>query len=124
MPSAPFTEAEANPPTRRREAIVLLTDGEDYGGSGDGYKAIWGIGSAARPAMDDRLRRLAEAIKASGVLIYAIQFANGGGAQEALMREIASGPDAPYYFFAPDGDTLRRVFREIADNLSELRLSK
>jgi hypothetical protein len=74
--------------------------------------------------MDDRLRRLAEAIKASGVLIYAIQFANGGGAQEALMREIASGPDAPYYFFAPDGDTLRRVFREIADNLSELRLSK
>jgi Mg-chelatase subunit ChlD len=124
MPQPPFTEAELNPEGERQQAIVLLTDGENYGGSGDGYKGVWGIGSAARDEMNDRLRALAAAIKASGVIIYTIQFANSGGPLQALMREVATGPDSPYYHYAPDGDALRAVFREVANNLSELRLSK
>jgi Mg-chelatase subunit ChlD len=124
MPQAPFTEAELNPEGERQQAIVLLTDGENFGGSGDGYKAVWGTGSAARDEMNDRLRALATEIKGNGVIIYTIQFANSGGPLQALMREIATGPDSPYYHYAPDGDALRAVFREVANNLSELRLSK
>ena len=124
MPGAPFDEADPNPPGNRQQAIVLLTDGENFGGSGDGYKGIWGNGSSARDEMDDRLRALAANIKASGVAIYTIQFANSGSAMQTLLKQVASGPDSPYYHYAPDGATLQQVFREVANHLSELRISK
>lgn len=123
-PDAPFTEAIANPPYKRQQAIILLTDGENVGGSGDGYKAVFGLNSAAQAAMDTRLTKLAAAVKADGVQIYVIQFANAGSALQTLLQSVASSPDAPYYYYAPDADTLRQVFREVANHLSELRLSK
>lgn len=123
-PEAPYTEADPNPDGPRQQAIVLLTDGENFGGNGDGYKTVFGYGSSGRPDMNDRLRELSTNIKASGVKIYTIQFANSGGPLEALMKEIASGPDAPYYHYAPDPSTLQTVFQGVANHLSELRLSK
>jgi hypothetical protein len=123
-PGAPFTEADPNPPGDRQQAIVLLTDGENVGGSGDGYKGVFGTGSAAQSAMDSRLQELANNIKASGVVIYAIQFANSGSAMETLLKSIATGPDSPYYHYAPDGASLQQVFQEVANHLSELRISK
>ncbi len=123
-PPAPFTEAVPNPDYPRDQAIVLLTDGENFGGSGDGYKTTFGLGSNARPDMNDRLLDLSANIKADGVIIYVIQFSNSGSQLRALLQTVASGPASPYYFFAPDSDTLRTVFRQIADHLSALRLSK
>jgi len=123
-PEAPYTEADPDPDGPRQQAIVLLTDGENFAGNGDGYKTVFGYGSAGRDDMDDRLRALAANVKASGVKIYTIQFANSGGPLEALMKEIASGPDAPYYNYAPDPGTLQTVFQGVANHLSELRLSK
>ncbi len=122
-PEAPFTEAEVDPDGERIQAIVLLTDGEHWGGEGDGYKASFGLGRDAQPEMDARLRRIANAAKAQGVLVYTIQFANGQGNLSDLMREVASDPDGQYYHFAPDADALRQVFKRIANNLSQLRLS-
>lgn len=124
MPGAPFAEADPNPPIRRQQAIVLLTDGENFGGSGDGYKGVWGVGSAAQDEMDARLLAISAAIKAQGVVIYAIQFANAGGDIQALLKQVATGPNSPYYHYAPDAATLSQVFKEVANNLSELRLSK
>ncbi len=123
-PAAPFTEAVADPGYPRDQAIVLLTDGENFGGSGDGYKATFGLGANARPDMNDRLLALADNIKADGVILYVIQFSNQGSQLRALLQTVASGPGSPYYFFAPDADTLKQVFRQIADHLSQLRLSK
>jgi len=123
-PTTPFTEAELNPEYRRQQVIVLLTDGENVGGSGDGYKGVFGLGSTAQPKMDARLRELATHIKATGVIIYVIQFANNSSSMQALLKEVATGPDSPYYHYAPNGATLQQVFREVANNLSELRLSK
>jgi hypothetical protein len=120
----PFTEAVPDPEYDREQAIVLLTDGENFGGSGDGYKGTFGRGSDARPDMNDRLSALADNIKADGVIIYVIQFSNSGSQLQALLQTVASGPGSPYYFFAPDADTLQQVFRQIANHLSELRLSK
>jgi Flp pilus assembly protein TadG len=124
MPDAPFTEAASSPPGNRQRAIVLLTDGENFGGSGDGYKAAFGLGASARPEMDDRLLELAAAVKAEGVVVYAIQFGNNGIGLQNLLKAVASGPDAPFYFHAPDAETLRQAFREVANNLSQLRLSR
>jgi hypothetical protein len=52
------------------------------------------------------------------------RFANSGGALQQLLKVIASGPDSPYYYYAPNGDTLQQVFREITNHLSELRWAK
>ncbi|MEX2454952.1 MAG: VWA domain-containing protein [Rhodospirillaceae bacterium] len=123
-PEAPFTEADPDPDGPRQQAIVLLTDGENFAGNGDGYKAAFGYGSGARDAMNDRLRELAANIKGSGVKIYTIQFANSGGPLQSLMKQVASGPDAPYYHYAPDSTTLQTVFQQVANHLSELRLSR
>lgn len=102
-PTAPFTEAN----------------------SGDGYKTVFGTGTPAGPAgMDARLLELAGNLKGDGVILYAIQFANGGTALQTLLQQVASGPGSPYYHYAPDVTTLQQVFVEVANHLSELRLSK
>lgn len=124
MPPEPFTEADPAPEFKRQQAIVLLTDGENFGGPGDGYKGIWGYGSPARPEMDARLLELAGNIKNDDVIIYVIQFYSGGTALKALLKQVAEKPDPPYYYYAPDGATLQDAFHEIANHLSELRLSK
>ncbi len=124
MPSAPFTEALPDPPYRRQQAILLLTDGQNVGGSGDGYKAIWGTGSDAFDEMNTRLVTLANNVKASGVIVYVIQFANDDADLKAVLQQVASGPDAPFYHLAPGAAELQNVFREVANHLTELRLSK
>ncbi len=124
-PPAPFTEAIADPPYDLQRAIVLLTDGANYGGVGDGYKSAFGLGSDAGPdGMNDRLQQLATNIKSAGVVLYVIQFANSGTDLQTLLQSVASGPASPFYHNAPDEAALRAVFREIANDLSELRLSK
>ena len=125
MPTLPFTEAAVDPDYDLQRAIVLLTDGQNFGGVGDGYKSAFGLGGSAGPdGMDDRLRALATNIKSQGVVLYVIQFANNGTALQALLKQVASGPNSPFYHYAPDDAALRAVFREIANDLSELRLSK
>jgi Flp pilus assembly protein TadG len=121
----PFDQAGPDDPQRRKtKAIVLLTDGENVGGSGDGYKGVFGIGSAALPSMNARLLTLAGNIKATGVVLYVVQFANAGTELQTLLKNVASGPNAPYYHYAPDAATLQQVFREVANHISELRLSQ
>ncbi len=124
VPEAPFTEADPNPPLERIQAVVLLTDGEHIGGSGDGYKTVFGYNTAAQTGMDARLRAIAAAMKAQGIRVYAIQFANGSGALATLMKQIATEPNSPYYHYAPDAAALRAAFNEIANNLSLLRISR
>jgi len=124
MPDPPFTEAVPDPDYDRDQAIILLSDGENVAGAGDAYKTVFGTGWVGRNAMNERLRTLADEIKAQGVIIYVIQFANSGGDLQTLLQDVASGPESPYYHYAPDADTLSQVFREVANHLSQLRLSK
>jgi Mg-chelatase subunit ChlD len=125
MPDPPFTEAVVDPDYDLQKAIVLLTDGENWGGIGDGYKTAFGTGSAAGAnGMNARLLDLSTNIKSAGVVLYVIQFANNGTNLQTLLKDVASGPESPFYHYAPDAAALRAVFREIANDLSELRLSK
>lgn len=127
MPEAPFTEADAaTSATRRMRAIVLLTDGANTGMWGDAYKQVFGVGTGNPPRapMDARLRALADNVKADDVTIYTIQFANNETVMTELLKDVATGRDSPFYNYAPDADTLRQVFKEVANNLSDLRLSR
>lgn len=121
-PGPPYEEAEAAPDGPRVQAIVLLTDGQNWGGYGDAYKAIWW--GEANPNLNTRLLTLAANIKATGVVIYVIQFADGTASLKALLKQVATTPTSPYYYYAPDPSTLNAVFTEVANHLSELRLSK
>lgn len=123
-PDAPFTDAINNPDYKREQAIVLLTDGENCGKSGDGYRSVFGNCSGGRDEMNNRLKKLAYNVKSDGVILYVIQFANEGTELQSLLKEIASGPESPYYHYAPTSDALKLVFRNIANHLSSLRLSK
>jgi Flp pilus assembly protein TadG len=124
VPAAPFTQAEPDPDGPRTQAILLLTDGEHVAAYGDGYKRTWGGGSSGQTQMNARLLEIAGNIKAQGILVYAIQFANGGGDLETLMKQVASEPNAPYYHYAPDANALKTIFTEVANHLSKLRISK
>ena len=121
---APFDQANPFPEGLHERAIVLLTDGEQWGGDDDGYKKAFGSGSNAGPnGMDDRLRAVAENVKAQGIAIYVIQFYHDSGPLQALLQEVATEPRSPYYHFAADGAALNSVFQKIAGSLSELRVS-
>jgi len=74
--------------------------------------------------MNARAIKLAANVKASGVLVYVVQFVAQNAALEAFLKQVASGTASPYYYFAPDSAALKAAFHEIANNLSELRLSK
>ncbi len=124
-PDAPFDQADPFPEGLHERAIVLLTDGEQWGGEFDGYNAVFGTGSSAgTDGMDDRLRAVAANVKAQGIKIYVIQFYHDSGPLQSLLQEVASEPQAPYYYFAADGDALNSVFREIAGSLEQLRVSQ
>lgn len=118
----PFDESAAS--TDPQRIIVLLTDGANSGDSEDAYKGAFGSGSAAGPELDTRLQTIADAIKASGVIIITIQFANSGGSLQTLMQNVASSTGPPHYYYAPDGDALETVFEQIGAHVSVLRLSQ
>ena len=63
-------------------------------------------------------------MKAQGVEIYTIQYYYSSGPLQTLLQEVATEPTAPYYHFAPDGDELEKIFKEIANDLSALRISR
>lgn len=121
-PAAPFTESTSNQQTTQ-QAIILLTDGQNNAGYGDAYNAAFGNGSAGEPGMDARLKLLAANVKAAGVDIYVIQEGSVSSALKTLLQGIATQPNSPYYFYAPDSTTLNSAFQQIADHLSSLRLS-
>lgn len=144
MPGVPFTEAVETVPFPRQRAIVLLTDGENHGGNGDAYKGRFGAGTAAgtttnsahgylpsppdapntRNNLNNRLKRLAANIKAQGITLYVIQFNEDSATLEALLKSVATQPNAPYYYNAPTVAELQAAFKQIAADLSRLRLSK
>jgi len=131
MPTPPFTNGFTvlPPNTTRKRAIILLTDGEQTGRSGDGYKTAFGDGTNAQGngtndfKLNHRLKLLSTTIKAEGVLIYTVQFANTSGPLAALLKSVSTGPNAPFYNTAQSQQALDDVFRGIANDLAELRVS-
>ncbi len=124
-PGEPFAGALVGAQGNHVRAVILLTDGENWGDDGDSYKGVFGeYTSAGANGMDQRLRDLATYVKSQGIKIYTIQFFTSSGPLATLMQNVASEPNPPYYHFAPDSDSLSAVFEEVANHLTDLRLSK
>jgi Flp pilus assembly protein TadG len=137
MPGEPFAEAPVSTPFQRSEAIVLMTDGYNMGNNGDAYKGVFGASEAvqtntshgnlpdgSKNNLTNRLLWLANNIKSGGVKIFVIQYEENDADLTALLKQVASSGSAPYYYYAPDPSALSGIFRDIANNLSALRIVK
>ncbi|MEO8650798.1 MAG: pilus assembly protein [Hyphomicrobiaceae bacterium] len=98
------------------KAVVLMTDGS--------YNTIGGVSSGDTSATARQVSTIAvatcEAMRAQGIRVYAVGFQAPTEALETL-RNCASS--ASSFFDAANGDQLRNVFRAIATELNNLRLS-
>ncbi|NOZ43077.1 MAG: hypothetical protein GXP02_07950 [Alphaproteobacteria bacterium] len=128
-PGEPFNQATVvnNPNFVKHKAIILLTDGQNTVISGDAYNG----GFTSESRRDARLKKLADIIKNKNdadpnndnqILIYTIQFANANSRMADLLKYVATNDK--YYFYAPDRTSLQKAFKKIAEDLSNLRLSK
>jgi Flp pilus assembly protein TadG len=140
MPGAPFNQAKAAVPFKRTQAIVLLTDGQNTGNNGDAYKGVFGpdngagttnehgvLANGSNNNFDNRLLQLANSIKGAnpeqGVKIFVVQYEESNQNLKNLLKQVATEPNAPYYFYAPGATELQNAFKQIAASLSVLRLS-
>ena len=60
----------------------------------------------------------ANSAKAQGTIIYTIGL--GIGANESLLKEIASDPDSEYYYYAPSSADLDSIYESVHENISTL----
>lgn len=128
------------PENKNNKIVIMMTDGEnniytngatDYLGSDyTPYGFIQqrylgaGVNTRARgiTAVDAKFATTCERMKARGITLYTITFALNNATTQQLFRTCASKPE--FYFNSPDGAALRQAFRQIADSLLTLRLSR
>lgn len=148
MPGAPFDEAKVSTPFPRVQAIVFMTDGQNWGTNGDAYHGWYGddpdssakslnktgditmpppIGGTAKNNMNNKLLQVATKIKGANptalgsTKIYVIQYDSLDPDLTALLKKVATNePD--YYFYARSDAELEAAFKKIASSLSALRL--
>jgi Flp pilus assembly protein TadG len=97
-------------------------EGSDYTAYGRLDEFGYGSIRAAKEQLDRRMNALCREINRNDVKLYTITFGSSPDAEtQALFRNCASRKD--WYFHAPDEDDLDDVFRQIGQQLSNLRLS-
>ena len=78
--------------------------------------------AAGNDLLDTRMADLCEDIKAEGIIIYTIVYGAKPNAQtKALFQTCATTPD--YYYYAPDGATMKAVFKKVGRQLGNLRIA-
>ena len=93
-----------------RKIAVLMTDGE--------YNKRYSGDTSAEQA-----RAICTNMKAAGLIVYSVgfQITSGGEAYQTLQH---CATDSSYFFNSTTGDELRQAFREIALQITTLRISK
>lgn len=78
--------------------------------------------STATGIINSRMTTLCTALKQKGVIIYTIVLQVNNAATQQLYENCASKPE--YYFLSPTAADLSAIFRQIATQLSNLRLAR
>ena len=113
-----------------KKAIIFMTDGiADWS---DNYYTAYGFltdnrlgtqnETGAEAEVNDRLLESCELAKAEGIEVYTVMFALNNPTIEQDYRACATSDD--HFFDAPDGDQLEVAFKEIAGQLTSLRLTQ
>lgn len=126
--STEFPVANDHPTIKK--AIIFMTDGvADWA---PGYYTSYGFlderrlgtGSERRAEseVNDRLLASCELAKEQGIEVYTVMFALNNATIERDYRACASSNE--HFFDAPNGDALDAAFRDIAGQLTSLRLTQ
>lgn len=113
-----------------QKAIIFMTDGiADWSSNyytAYGFLADRRLGSRnerrAEAEVNNRLLETCEFAKAEGIEVYTVMFALNNPSIERDYRACASSDD--HFFDAPNGEQLDAAFREIAGQLTSLRLTQ
>ncbi|MDQ7249901.1 TadE/TadG family type IV pilus assembly protein [Dongia sedimenti] len=144
MPGQPFDEAKVSTPFPRVQAIVFMTDGQNWGSNGDAYHGWYGDDTSAGTIttktgkitlpdgtkldnnLNNKVLELATKIKGTNPLaggavkIYVIQYDTLDPALTTLLKKVATSDQ--FYFQASTNAQLEAAFKKIASSLSALRL--
>jgi len=78
--------------------------------------------SRATTAINNRMLTMCNRIKDTGIIVYTITLGTVSAATRDLYLQCASGPG--FYFNSPTSADLGTAFREIGQQLANLRLEK
>ena len=78
--------------------------------------------SAGTTVVNTRMATVCNAMKAQGIIIYAITFQLNNSTTQALYRDCATSP--AHYFNSPSNADLADAFEEIGNELTNLRLAE
>ena len=136
-PNGPYRDGVPYADASTKKFVVLMTDGQNqsaYSNSSNqsyysGIGFIWqnrvgttsSDGFARTSAIDGRLSQLCSNMKSAGVQIFTVRVEVTDGTSDVL-RNCASS--ATMFFDVKDSSGLSSVFQAIADQISELRISK
>jgi hypothetical protein len=121
-PAAPFTQAKAYDPDRRkpRKVMVFMTDGVNTR-SMNSPTATTHTGSNRADA-DAAATKLCSNIKEAGIEMFVIALMVDDLATQNMLRSCSSG--AKHYFNASDTQLLKEAFEQIARSLQVPRLTQ
>jgi hypothetical protein len=80
------------------------------------------VNATATTVINTRMTTLCTAMKAKGVIIYTIVLQENDTATQNLYRNCASKPE--YAFLSPTAADLAAIFKQIATQLSNLRVAQ
>jgi Flp pilus assembly protein TadG len=137
-PGAPYTEGVAYSDSSTKKILVLMTDGENtvagannslnksqysaFGYLTEGRLGTTSSTTTAEATLDTMLSTACTNIKAQGIIVYTIGFTITTTNVLNLLRNCASSPSN--YYNAQDGTALASAFAAIANDISNLRVSK
>jgi hypothetical protein len=135
-PGAPFTEGSAYGNADWNKILVLMTDGvntipgrgnhlgSDY--TAYGYLGEARLGTQSRPQAEleqnVRTTLVCDRVKAAGIRVYTILLMENNSDVRTMLRNCATSPQM--FFDTPSAADLEAVFKQIAAELSNLRLSR
>lgn len=111
-PGAPFTEAKPLTTPRLKKFMLLLTDGDNT------KNRFEGDGSTSNPNVDARTKLACASAQAAGIVVYTVRVMDGN---RDLLKACAS--DAGKYFEVTDAAQLSPIFKQIASEISAVRLT-
>jgi len=138
-PTAPYTEGTDYGDQEWTKAMVFLTDGLNTIDSNStwhksnytayNYLIRGTLGTTSAAAAEDeqdvRTKLVCSRIKDAGIRIYTILLEEQAATAKALMEDCATEVEGKkLYYESPSADELKGIFQEIAQDLSNLRLSQ
>lgn len=122
-PEEPYTQGVAYDDPNWTKIVIMMTDGDNT--MHPTYSAYGETRSHNIDAddLDDRFEDICENMKAEGLTLYTITFQSGiSNATREIFRRCATEP--AMYYNAPSNSDLHAAFTRIANQLSQLHLSK